>query len=463
VNAVRWRPRDAEAYTPSELAKAVNKEAKQEQAARRRLIYLLIYLRGAAFWIRALVVLAIVLGINLVIEFGVLTRVSPLLHDLQLGSHRILCWMIPRPASPKWTRMVVIDDELHQKLKEPTDRKYLATLVRNAAQGDAAVIVLDFELTVPKGHMEGDDGAERKDMNDELRNAIFDAAKLGVPVIVPCWLDIGAHKTTLVPSIYPDWALPLAVERNGRSECEYLACARRGNVNPADDERMIPLKHELQGNSQCQDSLALAAASAYEDATDRQPLTREKKSIANEIKSYRYVFGSFVPEERFQTIPIRDLAVGERKAMRACRTRVVVIGGKWGEALGQGRASDVHKTSVGPLTGLYLHANYIETLLDDRYMKEVPPLWALFIDLIVGALLYVSYHKAKTTSGRYFILSVFLLPLMAGYIVFVNLGYYLDFVLPLAGCFVHLGVELVREDLKMRRKPQCEQMVTAQG
>jgi CHASE2 domain-containing sensor protein len=423
----------------------------------------LMYLRDAAFWIRALIVLAIVLGMNLVIEFGVLTSVSPLLHNLQLESHRILCSMLPRPASPKWTRMVVIDDELHQELKEPTDRKYLATLVRNAAQGDAAVIVLDFQLTVPKGRVEGDDGAERKDMNDALRNAIFDAAKLGVPVIVPCWLDRDVHETRLVPSIYPDWALPLAIERNGKSECGYSACARRGNVNPAEDERKIPLKTELQGSPQCQDSLALAAASAYEEATDRQPRTREKKTIANDIKGYRYVFGSFVPEERFQTIPIRELAAGERKAMRACRTRIVVIGGKWRESLGQGKAYDVHKTSVGPLTGLYLHANYIEALLDDRYMKEVPALPALFFDLIVGVLLYVSYHKAKTTHGRYVVLSVFLLPLMAGYIVFVTLGYYLDFVLPLVGCFVHLGVELVTDDVKMRQRRQREQMVTAQG
>jgi len=416
------------------------------------------FLRDSAFWIRALTVLAIVFGMNLVIEYGVLTSVFPLLHNLQLRSHRLLCGMLPRPANPKWTRMVAIDDELHEKLKEPTDRKYLATLIRNAAQGEAAVIVLDFQLTVPKGYVEGDDGSERKDMNNDLRNAVFDAAKVGVPVIVPCWLDPGGREARKVPSIYPDWTLPLA---NEKGECAYLACARRGNVNPAEDERKIPLKSELQGNSQCQDSLALAAASAYEEATDREPRTRKKKTIANHMKRYRYVFGSFMPEERFQTIPIRDLAAGKREAMRACRTRIVVIGGKWREALGQGQPYDVHETSVGPLTGMYLQANYIEALLDDRYMKEVSAVPALLFDLIVGALLYVSYHKAKTTRGRYVVLSVFLLPLMGGYIVFVTLGYYLDFVLPLVGCFVHLGFEFVMDDIKMRRRErQRERTVT---
>ena len=157
-------------------------------------------------------------------------------------------------------------------------------------------------------------------------------------------------------------------------------------MNPTEDERKIPLSTKLPGHTQCQDSLALAAVSAYEETTDRQPRTREKKVIADQIKRYRYVFGSFMPERQFQTIPIRDLWTGKPEAVRACRTRIVVIGGEWHEALGQGQGYDLHETSVGPLTGMYLHANYIEALLDDRYMKEVPAPAALLFDLIVGAL-----------------------------------------------------------------------------
>jgi CHASE2 domain-containing sensor protein len=425
-------------------------EMKPEQAGRGGPIFL----RDTTFWIRALTVIAIVFAVNLVIEFGVLTKVFPLLHKLQLESHRILCWAIPRPAVPRWTRMIVIDDELHGTLGEPTDRKYLATLVRKAAKGDAAVIVLDFQLTVPEGHGEGDDNIERKAMNEDLRDAIFDAAKVGIPVIVPCWVDKRGSEAQPVPSIYPDWALPLAVEKDGKSECAYLACARRGNVNPAEDERKIPLRTELRGGSQCQDSLALAAVSAYEEATNRQPRTREETTIDNNIKSYRYVIGSFMPEEQFQAICIRELYAGEPEAMRDCRTRIVIIGGKWKEGLGRGQAHDVHETSVGPLYGMYVHANHIEALLDDRYMKEFPALPALLIDLIIAGLLYWRYHKAKTTRGRYLVLGVFLVPFLLGYIVLVNFGYYLDFILPLVGCFIHLGFELVTDDIKMRREIQ---------
>ena len=425
----------------------INEEQKQNPAPRPRLGVL----GQKGFWGRALTVLLIVFAANLVIEFGLLTSLLPWLHSLQLKSHQLLFWMLPRPASPKWVRMVVIDDELHQELKEPTDRKYLARLVRNAALGDAAVIVLDVALTVPQGHREGEDSLERKEMDEDLRNAIFDAAKLGVPVIVPCWIDRSYSQQTVIPSIYPDWMLPLSVENHGRSDCAYLACARRGNVNPADDERKIPLSTELGVSSQCEDSLALAATTAYEQATYRRPLTSEKKTIAEEIRHHEYVFGGFLGEAQFQTIPIRELAAGKPEAMRACRTRIVIIGGKWHEALGQGRGVDVHETSAGAMAGMYLHANYIEALLDDRTMREISPLPALLFDLGVGALLYSSYHKANTTRGRYIVLSVFLLPLMGAYIAFVTLGYYLDFVLPLVACFIHLSYELAADDIKLRR------------
>jgi hypothetical protein len=56
----------------------------------------------------------------------------------------------------------------------------------------------------------------------------------------------------------------------------------RGNVNPAEDERKIPLRAQLSVRSQCEDSLALAADSAYDEATDRQPRTRETSQPLDE-------------------------------------------------------------------------------------------------------------------------------------------------------------------------------------
>jgi len=79
------------------------------------------------------------------------------------------------------------------------------------------------------------------------------------------------------------------------------------------------------------------------------------------------------------------------------------------------------------------------------------PLWlAMLLDLVVGAGLYVSFHRANTLKGKLRILGLFFVPLVASYVAVANAGFYLDFILPLLGCFVHLGVEFARDYTHLR-------------
>ena len=102
------------------------------------------------------------------------------------------------------------------------------------------------------------------------------------------------------------------------------------------------------------------------------------------------------------------------------------------------------------MTGMYVHANYIEALLDDRYQREVPLWAAIGFDLLIGGALYLSFHKASTRRGKLLVLGVFLAPLVASYVVFANLNLYLDFILPLGACFVHLVVEFARDYWRLK-------------
>jgi CHASE2 domain-containing sensor protein len=212
----------------------------------------------------------------------------------------------------------------------------------------------------------------------------------------------------------------------------------------------------------CSDSLALAATAAYEDAIERKPRTRDKKIISRMIGDKRFVFGSFIREDDFQKISAEALKDGKQEAIRSCRGRIVLIGGKWHSDIGTGELVDRYDTPAGPMQGMYLHANYIEALLDDRYQREVPILFALGFDLVVGGALYYFFHKADSTRGKVFVLGIFLAPLVASYIVFANLNLYLDFVLPLGACFVHLVVEVGRDYLHLR-KPSSKAVSVAGG
>ena len=411
------------------------------------------------FWQRALPVLAVVLSFNVLVKLDLIQEQFPFVVRCQYAFHRALAAVYPRELKAHVVKAIEIDTALHLQLGEPaTNRQFIATLVENAAKGHAAVVVLDFKLVVPEGNSEGADADERKQENAKLLQAIETATEAGTEVIVPCWLaPQGHHKFVKRPSIFRDSDLPLAREKKesgapGKPEkvCEKAACARLGNINLPIDKRQIPLVVEMPAGDPCAESLSLAAVDAYEQRTGILPRTRENGNIEEAIRQKEFVFGSFLAEKRFPKINAKALAEGSEEAERSCLGQILVIGGNWRADFGQGERVDAYETPAGMMAGMYLHANYIEALLDERYQKEVPLWLGLLLDLIVGAGLYVSFHRANTLKGKLRILGLFFVPLVASYVAVANAGFYLDFILPLLGCFVHLGVEFARDYAHLR-------------
>jgi len=101
---------------------------------------------------------------------------------------------------------------------------------------------------------------------------------------------------------------------------------------------------------------------------------------------------------------------------------------------------------VGSVPGLYLHANYIESLLDNRFKQSVPRWLAVILDFFLSMLMYLSFNSVTQTSKRLGVLVAFLLPLTAAYFLFANAGRYLDFMIPLSLCFI----DLVRQTVTLR-------------
>lgn len=426
-----------------------------------------------------IIVLALVLGFNVLVEFDWVQKSFPLIQKGQLGFHRILCWTMPRPLTAKWVRTVEITDQSHQ-VGGITDRNFLATLINNARKAPAEVIVLDFKFQAPAALSEGQDYSSRKSQDTALVDAIKNAADDGIPVIVPCWLEkLSWREWKRLPDFFNDSDFRLA-DSNGqcpllRSTCKPHpadapveptsgpgevpppppACVRIGNINGPADARHIPLVSRTLGSRTGDTdpgaiSLALAAATAHEDAINLCPRTSEKPIIANAIKHREFVVGSFIPATGFQTIAAENLFDGDLAAIQNCRGRIVLIGGKWRDDSGNAEPVDTHDTPVGPMAGMYIHANYIEALLDDRYQRIVPLPFGLAFDLLVGILLYIYFHEAANLSGKLKVLGVFLLPLLASYVIFANFNWYLDFILPLMLCFAHLVFELGRSYQKLR-------------
>jgi len=356
-------------------------------------------------------VLLVVLLLNLLGRLEWINEVLPQLQWAELKFHRFLCSFTPRLITAKWVRTVEIDDTAHQKLGEPTNRDFLATLVRNAANGDAAAIVLDVKFLAPAGLAPGQDDVSRAAQNANLFAAIREATSNGVPLVLTCWLRKGrGGGFERRPNIYDGTLFPLPDDEGGCSTPtangdagvgkewrRAQACVYIGNINLPADMRRLPLVTRTNDADTRSSSLALAAVSAYEDVIDRKPRTREKEAVSSAMHENDFPLATFIPESAFQKIPIEDLAAGAYEAaVKLCRGRIIIIGGKWHTDLGHGELIDTYDTPVGKMSGMYLHANYIEALLDDRYGREVPLWIALLFDIVAFTIKTAAITIANT-------------------------------------------------------------------
>lgn len=385
---------------------------------------------------------------------GILADVKDLNVRLQLKMYQLLFALLPhRASSANWVTLVFIDDEAHWVTlhgNTPTDRSYLAQLIRNASsiKGKAAAIGLDIELLSPIG-IAGVDDSARGGQNDDLLGAIKDAVKGGVPVVLASayGTQIDRSKVRLA-GIFEDTQLPL-------SGCDrksgYSACAMIGYINAPEDRREIPL---VENAFQTDHSSPLAFRSfalAVVDAHERgQATTRADPLVAKAINNHLPLLGTFIPEPEFQSIiNADDLYKGDEKAINYCSGKIVLIGGKWHELPGlpgggYGRVVDTHLSPVGVIPGLLFHANYVESLKSKSFRPMLPSSLGIIVDLIVGVGIYLGFELMKGWKKVVALFLAFLAVPFLAYAFFVNLNLYFDFLLPIELYFLHLGYEFVR-------------------
>jgi hypothetical protein len=119
----------------------------------------------------------------------------------------------------------------------------------------------------------------------------------------------------------------------------------------------------------------------------------------------------------------------------------VLIGGNRHKSKQGGDWVDNHRLPPLEMRGMYFQANRVEGLLDSRISTLVSPWTALILDLILGILL-IHYSGIKAGLGRRAgTLAVLFIPVLLAYIASINLGYVLDFVLPLLLLFIHIFIE----------------------
>lgn len=348
----------------------------------------------------------------------------------------------PQQPDPDRTALVLIGDNEYWKgplaRRIPIRRDYLAQIVRKLDSCDPSVIALDFDLRSPMPDGTKIDNSEYEDETKLFISAILDASKHRA-VILPATLGVNAKGYFFAESaVYG--TLPLV---DGRLQ--------RGYIQFVDDIRKIPLAQRVEGGEKL-DSFAEAVVRA----------ARKSRRVKELDKSNGLAFGSFMEAERFTTIPAGDLISPKNdQACELIRHNIAIVGAAWHQfTFHTGALIDLHPTPVGLLSGVFVHANYVEALLGSRIRTPVRKALAELLDFTFAVILalLLAVRTERLVIKTALILALCVGVMLASYFAWQNLGLFFEAFFPTVFLLAHaLGdylYDLRRDARRFRNFPQ---------
>jgi hypothetical protein len=284
------------------------------------------------------------------------------------------------PTTAGQARLVILGDEefwkgdLHHRL--PTDRTYIARLVRALDTAGASVIGLDFDLGAPlpaPPSRPGDyraadswDGYDRE--TQDLVMAIDEVAEERKIVLAKTMDGPDNGPFRLLNDVYNPYGICVRLtadgvwENTGTPQFPLKPAARHniscGYINLMDDPRRIPPAARIVGLQPRLDSLPMAMARA------RSPSAVPPRD--GPPRYGQYVEGDLIADHAV-TISASELLKDPVKARDVLQGWPVIVGGAWHQyAYGLGPIIDTHPTPLGAAPGVLLHENLLEAVLARR-------------------------------------------------------------------------------------------------
>lgn len=303
------------------------------------------------------------LGSDAWLEHGLVSGEVNGLNELALSFSGLYQAIVAEPRSPmpRYTAVIEIDPErdpgsvgLYDICRQ---RRMMAALLRKVGTAMPSVIVIDKYF--------GQDSCA-DDVNVPLARTVSEVSEK-LPVIV------GRKVVQSAGYLLPSLPLPGAQE---------------SIVNLDPDSRKLPLKWQVFPTKEdmnqntglvWRETLALKAAESYERGQLLARHPRLKKLLdpvqdpyisflgTDQFKQFRFLAGYVLCGREVRPGEDASLCPGWASELKVLSGKVVLIGDLSPE-------EDEHSAVVGRIPGLYVQANFIEALLDDRYYQGSPAL-----------------------------------------------------------------------------------------
>ena len=329
-------------------------------------------------------------------------------------------------TNPSRTVIVEITDDDYWKgelaRRIPLKRSYLAKLIKALDSANPQVIAIDFQLRSPTV-----DGNPREHPDYQCETQDF----------LSTVKDVASRRSVILPaSIGPGYILESSIYTG--YDFGPNSSILTGYIELPYDLRNLPLALALKNRPGKLDSFSGATVRAIGD-----------KAIAHleRGEGERLPFGSYFDRTSFDHVLAADVLKGNRVAKDIVKYKIALVGATWHQfAYNRGPLADAFHSPMGEIPGVYVHANFIESVLKDRVYYPLPRAAEVAIEVtlvlalaVVFALPIGGWNKCFSVCGSCVLL------LVVAYLSFQNLGLFFDFFIPVLMVATHAVFDEVRE------------------
>jgi CHASE2 domain-containing sensor protein len=361
-----------------------------------------------------LVILALILA-------GAALGERPWLMHVRHQFYRLLQTTLRTTDYPDVVTVVIDDTDYYNpplNRTSPLNRAYLGNLIECVQRGNPEVIALDVALRAL-----APDGSIADPSPDQTLRFLRRIGKVAesTPVVLPraMRVDEGRESYVLEANLFDGFDFG--------TKAKVLS----GYILLPLDIREVP-PAVADNRSRSIESFAGAVVRAK---------TRRRFRVAGDS-----LFAFFRPDADFDPHTARRvLAAPDADLAEWFAHRVVLIGGAWhADAFNTGVPVDAHLTPMGVTAGLFVHANYIQTLLSAP-MKGLSAWWRLAIESLFALVIAIVFLAARGRWTFYLIATVLLTFLAVNYFFWQVLGSFFEAVVPLTLLGAHAAIEQVAE------------------
>jgi hypothetical protein len=345
--------------------------------------------------------------------------------------YQLIEHLSPRRAErAKSTVLILIGDEEYWKgelaRRSPIKRSYLAKLVKRLDEANVKAIAIDFDFRSSTQDPNWTDHDDYRAETQEFLSAIRDVS-VNRPVILPRTVNLNpkSQKYKAERSIYDDFDFKPGV-------------VPKGYVELPNDIRQVPLAIETEDGTFI-DSMAAAIIRA----TDAEAIPS-----SHGVESRHFPYGTFLDVNAFKSITSEYLLKAPLDEVKKhVGYKVAIIGADWHiYGHNRGQKVDIHASPVGAIGGVFLHANYVEALLDSRSLKPVSGHLSTTIEIAAAVCVAIIFGFHMNALMKVMTLCCVLLVLVVLTFVFwQNFGVFIESFIPVALLAGHAIVEQVLE------------------